>query len=312
MAQTLAKPDDGAARPSQPSLRERLQAWWEGYDLPQTPVVSAASYDIEIPEELPPVPEWNKPRQELVQMLWGNGFSIPGEPSYVLDLVKPFGLTPENTMLEIGAGLGGGARAIASKLGTYVDGFDLNEDIAKRANEFSIIAGKDKKVKMKSFDPATYEPRKNYYDAALIRETLMAIDDKVGLIENILVALRPQSSIVIADYFLTDRKPGPAAIAALEAENRETWPCDAAPIIQKMEAMDFELRVDVDDTVSYTDRVRAAWAAVAAKIAKNPVPEEISDALMRETELWRLRNDAFEAGEFCMRRIVGFKQSALV
>ncbi len=212
-------------------------------------------------------------------------------------------------MLEIGAGLGGGARTIAGKIGTYVEGFDLNADLVKRANELSMMEGLEKKAAIKAFDPESLELRPNYYDAALLRETLTGIDDKTTVIEKVLAALKPRTSIVVADFFLPESKPGQAALAALRAENREVFPGTVDPVIAIMEALEFELRVDVDETLSYAEEVRRAWAGVARRIADKPVSDEISDALMRETDLWRLRNDAFEAGELQMRRIVGFKKS---
>ncbi len=311
MADTMAKPAGGDSARSGHSLRDRLHAWWEGYELSQGPSVSAAGAKSAAgaAPAPPPVPEWNSARQELVQMLWGKGFSIPGEADYILNLVKPFGLTKENTMLEIGAGLGGGARTVAGKIGTYVEGFDLNADLVKRANELSMMSGLEKKAAIKPFDPETLDLRANYYDAALLRETLTAIDDKATVIEKILAALKPRTSIVIADFFLPENKPGQAALAALRSENREVFPGTVDPVIATMESLDFELRVDVDETLSYAEEVRRAWASVAKRIADKPVSDDISDALMRETELWRLRNDAFEAGELQMRRIVRFKKS---
>ncbi|MEK9644018.1 MAG: methyltransferase domain-containing protein [Alphaproteobacteria bacterium] len=259
----------------------------------------------------PPVPEWNSARQELVQMLWGKDFSIPGEADYILNLVKPFGLTKENSMLEIGAGLGGGAPTVAGEICTYVEGFDLNADLVKWANELSMMSDLGKKAAIKPFDPETLDLRANYYDAALLRETLTAIDDEAIVIEKILAALKPRTSIVIADFFLPENKPCQEALAALRSENRAVFPGTVDPVIATMESLDFELRVDVDETVSYAEEVWRAWAGVAKRIADKPGSDDLSDALMWETELWRLCNNAFEACELQMRRIVGSKKSQM-
>lgn len=240
-------------------------------------------------------------------MLWGDGFSIPGEPEHVLDLVKPFGLTKENTMLEIGAGLGGGARTIAGKIGTYVDGFDLNEDIAKRACELAMMKGLEKKADVRPYTVETLDLRLNYYDACLIRETLMAIEDKETLFDKVYEALKAHASFVISDFFIDGETPGPAASAAFEVENREIFPCDADLVIAMLENLGFEMRINTDETHVYADSVRHAWAQVAAKLAGKDVADDVSAALMHETELWKRRNAAFAAGELQMRRIVCFK-----
>lgn len=317
MPPALSKTDSEDIRASGYSFFERFLAWWEGYDLPPVQGTAGASGGSgkgkggsgAAEAEPEPVPEWSESREVLVQMLWGDGFNIPGEPHHILDLVKPFGLTGENTLLEIGAGLGGDARMIAEDLGTYVEGFDLNADIAKKGAELSKMAGLDTKAKIKPFTEEKLDLRSSYYDGCLIRETLMAIEDEQALLEKILNALKPHSSIVIADFFLPEPNAGPLALAALEAENRPTYPTDSAPVISKIEALGFELRINNDETESYAESVRQAWAAVAGKIKKNPIDEEVAAALLAESELWKHRFAAFEAEELCMRRIVCFKQS---
>ncbi len=95
MAETMAKPAGGETAKTGHTFRDRLHAWWEGYELPDAPKATAtgARTSSDAAAEPPPVPEWNSARQELVQMLRGKGFSIPGEEEYILNLVKPFGLT---------------------------------------------------------------------------------------------------------------------------------------------------------------------------------------------------------------------------
>ena len=85
-----------------------------------------------------------------MQLIWGEGFVSPVTPESIVDLAQPFGLTAENTMLEIGSGPGGGACAVAEKIGSYVDGFDLNSDLAKQALEASMLKGLEKKPSSKA------------------------------------------------------------------------------------------------------------------------------------------------------------------
>ena len=75
----------------------------------------------------------------------------------MVDLAQPFGLTAENTMLEIGSGPGGGACAVADKIGSYVDGFELSEGLVKQALEALMMKGLDTKVDVKRFKPETFE-----------------------------------------------------------------------------------------------------------------------------------------------------------
>ena len=185
----------------------------------------------------------------------------------MVDLAQPFGLTAENTMLEIGSGPGGGACAVADKIGSYVDGFDLSEDLVKQALEASMLKGLDTKAKVKQFDPETFELKKEFYDGCLMREVLIAIEDKAALLEIALNAIKPGKPIVVTEMFTTAAEPGPLAAASLDGEFGEVYPTDAAPIVAKIEEMDFEIRVNADETEEYTAKARKAWSGFTERIA---------------------------------------------
>ncbi len=321
------KLDDGADRKGAGhSLRKRLHAWWEGYDLPsgeggavpgrkgRRPGDDARDPDDEpaMGAAPPSLADWSGPRRELVQMLWGVGFSYPGEPEYVLDLVKPFGLTNANTMLEIGAGLGGGARLVASKIGCYVDAFELDETLVKQARDLAIAQDIDNKAVFKKFAPEALQLKQKYYDACLMREVIMSIDNKDGFFETMIGALKPNTSFVISDFFLTTPEPGPDVVAAVAAEGRELFPCNIDTVVAILNEFGLELRVNVDETDRYVAMVRDAWNIVAAKLKANPADPEIAAAMSAEVDLWARRNKAFESGELRVRRIVAFKRKEVL
>lgn len=318
MALALLKSDDkdadgGAKHP----LKARLRAWWEGYELRPLSAEDGqeagadgadAGDDAAVEEN---VPEWSEGRQKLVQLIWGEGFAAPGGPEHVVDLAQPFGLTAENTMLEIGSGPGGGACAVADKIGSYVDGFDLSEDLVKQALEASMIQGLDTKVQVKRFKPETFELKQGFYDNCLMREALIAIEDKDAMLEIVLNAIKPGKPIVITEMFTTSAEPGPLAAASLDGEFGDVYPTDAAPIVAKIEEMDFEIRVNADETEEYTAKARTAWSGLAERIAGEELDEGLSAALLRETKLWDRRNEAYAAGELEMRRIVAFRNTSV-
>src|ERR1051326_1723318 len=80
----------------------------------------------------------------LAQWLWGAGCHTPGDEDHILDLVKPFALNPAMSMLYLGAGLGGGARAIATKFATYVTALERDATLARRGMEMSTLQGMQK------------------------------------------------------------------------------------------------------------------------------------------------------------------------
>lgn len=320
MAIALQKSDDkDAARGPKHPLRTRLRAWWEGYELLPLSGDTAAGDGgaaggdgIALGADGEPaaeVPAWSPGRQKLVQLIWGEGFSVPGEPEHVIDLAQPFGLTAENTMLEIGSGPGGGACAVAEKIGSYVDGFDLSGDLVKQALEASMMKGLEKKAVVKKFDPGSFELKENYYDGCLMREVLNTIDDKDALLDTVLGAIKPGKPIVITEMFSTEAEPGPLAAKSLAGEFGETFPTDAAPVLARIKEAGFEVRVNNDETAEYTAKARKAWSGLANRIAGQELDDDLAEALMRETLLWDRRNEAYAAGELQMRRIVAFKKT---
>ena len=324
MAQALKKSgeDEQISEPKH-SLKKRLHAWWQGYELhavagdglmpgggsmPGGNGDEAAGEGDDAPAE--DVPAWSPARQELVQLIWGEGFVSPVTPESIVDLAQPFGLTAQNTMLEIGSGPGGGACAIAETLGSYVDGFDLNSDLAKKALEASMIKGLEKKAVIKGFDPKIFELKTNYYDGCLVRDTLVAIEDKDAFLETVLAAIKPGKPIVITESFITAPEPGPLAAASIDGEAGTIFPCVSSLVIDKLKASNFEVRVNADETEQYTALACTAWAEMADKITGKELDGDLADALVRETELWDRRNEAYVAGELEMRRIVAFKKSS--
>lgn len=322
MAQALNKSGEDEEQTSAPkhSLKKRLHAWWEGYELQPatndgTTVggIADAANDGDGDEDAAAVdvPEWSPARQKLVQLIWGEGFVSPLTPDAVVDLAQPFGLTAENTMLEIGSGPGGGACAVAEKIGSYVDGFDLNSDLAKQALEASMLQGLDKKAVVKGFDPENFELKTDFYDGCLLRDTLILIDNKDEFLDAVLKAVKPGKPIVITESFVTAAEPGPLALASLDGEPGTMFPCEVSLVIDKLEASNFEIRVNVDETEQYTALACSAWVEMADKITGKELDDDLAEALVRETELWDRRNEAYAAGELEMRRIVAFKKSTV-
>jgi hypothetical protein len=90
-----------------------------------------------------PEPEgvWPPARITVAESLWGEGFLFPGGEDETLRLVKPLGLSPKASLLLLGAGSGGPARAIAAKLGVWVTAFEADPDLAVLSMERSTKAG---------------------------------------------------------------------------------------------------------------------------------------------------------------------------
>lgn len=298
---------DAAHGPKHP-LGKRLRAWWDGYALPTSDKIdsltSTGSESAALDAEPENIADWSESRQKLVQLIWGEGFSGPGGEDHVLELAKPFGLTNQNTLLEIGSGLGGSACVVVDKLAAYVDGLEFNSDLVDHADAMAMIKGFETKAKFSWVKPDTLSLKRRYYDGCLVHDALLAVEDKEKLLEEVVQALKPGKMIVIADMFTNMAQPGPVAAASLAKELGNVFPCEAAEIIKILESMKVEIRSDTDETGNRSAMARAAWSGVATRLAGKEIDEQTADVLLYETDFWAKRHEAFEAGELQMRRIV--------
>lgn len=317
MALALSKSDDNVgAGGAKHSLKTRLRAWWDGSDLRPADTAafgkasSSSSSADSAAAETENIAEWSPSRQKLVQLIWGEGFSGPGDEEHVLELAKPFGLTNQNTLLEIGSGLGGSTCVVVDKLMAYVDGLEFNADLVRHADAMALIKGLEAKAKFRSVKPGELGLKPRYYDGCLLHDTLLAVEDKETLLEDVVRTLKPGKMIVIADMFTSMAQPGPVATASLAKELGDVFPCEAARIIEKLESLKVEIRVDTDETNNRSAMARAAWSGVAARLAGQEIDEQTADVLLYETDFWAKRHEAFEVGELQMRRIVALTGSA--
>src|SRR5215468_8284890 len=140
----LRRGDKDEAAPAGHSFGEKFHAWWEGYELPPKDEAEPQAAAAAAPApggDAPPGDAWSKSRIKVAELIWGDGFNFPGSADHVVELVKPFGLNKEKSLLDLGCGLGGGTRAIAKEFGTYVEGMEHSPALAKAGMEMSEKAG---------------------------------------------------------------------------------------------------------------------------------------------------------------------------
>ena len=216
--------------------------------------VAATSDAAARPSAAPPDPltvrEW----------LYGPGCVIPGDPDYVVDLAKPFHLEPSMTMLDMSAGLGGPARAVAKAFKTYVAGFERDPDLVRRANDICTAQGLGRQVQISAFDPEGFELRAGHYDHALAREATYNIAQKERFLRVLNQAIKPFGQLIMLD-FVRDRSAGePQQLPAWEATQRLKpllW--TQAQYADCLKSLGFDLRIANDVTADYRRLLLRAW-----------------------------------------------------
>ncbi len=275
----------------------RVKAWWEGDELSFRAKAKDSNGDgavLPVKVELQAL--------ELMQDVWGPGAHQPSDPAFTLDFLRPLGLDPTMTIVNLGAGFGLLARTMAADFGSWVQAFETDEDMVALGKEMSIKAGLLKKASILTFDPDNHEFRPGYADTVVAREFLYRIAKKDLLLEKCHVHLKDFGQLLFTDFVLAE---GAAAsdlgkLAELEKDDVTYW---SGPRYEKaLVNLNFDLRINENMTDRFLPMATAAWAQFADSNKAENYGENTSSILRRELDLWSERLDAFNRGTLEVRR----------
>ena len=303
---------------SKAKLKDRFRAWWEGYELESAarPAANGAASPDPRPKAVEPqfpiVPlfPWESPQIRIEQQIWGAGFHKPGGNEYILMLVKPFALNPSMSVMELGAGLGGGTRVVATEFGVWVSGYEPNADLAKAGKELSIMAGLEKKAEIIRYDEEQFAPRDGAYDCILSSETLFLVKDKDKLLVKIERALKTRGQVVITDFVraegVAEDDPRVQGLEGWDGAKNAFW--TDADYVRRFRELNFDLRVNEDMTQNYRRMVMEGWVNFTqAGGEKAANARAFPDAVVAEVELWTKRMAAMDAGALKVMRFYAIK-----
>ncbi len=298
MASSATKPL--ASNP--PSVLARLRAWVGGLARPSvTPAAPPPAMTAQPEREAVVVP---LDRSTIGQWLWGEGFVSPGDEQYVLEMVKPFGLTPAMSMLDLSAGLGGPARVIAKAFGTYVTGLERSPERAKRGMAMSVRANLAKRATISQYNPETIELRPNSFDCILGRGTTYSIVEKERLFRVVYQGLKQRGQLLFNEFVVDPAFADRPALAAWMA--RESFPPALWSIEQYQDcltSLGFDIRVVADVTAVYRSMIVAGWARMLKEVDLKAMSRSHLIAVINEAELWMLRIAALQSGALHVYRV---------
>lgn len=295
---------------------DRFRAWWDGQE-----VASAASGDSDEPDidsdirsMRPPgtkplsVPRetWSESRRAVAQMIWGEGFTLPGGEDYVRDLVNAFSLTPADSALEFGAGMGGGTAAIVGRFGAYMTCFERDSGLRDDAAARAITLGIDDKVNSEPLQEKLADLRGNFFLGALVREVLYTVQDKDDFLNKVVLALKAEGQLVVTDLIFEPDADSAELEAWRNAEPEPVYPTTVDAVRDVFTKYNMVVRTAADESDEYRAMVIASWGALLNRIDSNMDPV-LAEALVREAELWARRIAAIDAGVLRYYRFVGVK-----
>lgn len=294
----------GAGSPpsKKPGLRSRFHAWWEGYDAKAPEEGAAAPAEAAPP---PPVagpgldrhgkPLWSADRVQVAETLWGKGFTTPGGEEHALYLVRPLGLNPAMSVLEVGAGLGGFCRAVATKFGCWTTGLEATPLLAKLGMERSAEVDLAKRAPVRLYDPEKFVYDKRV-DALISREALFTVADKDQFFDTLAAQLKPRGQVVLTDYVLDAQADLAKLKKWAERELQEPFLWRAQDASDAFIHRNLDLRIAEDMTETQRGLILHGLNAFTQHLAHYSMDNATKVNVLNEIEIWARRMQAFAAG----------------
>jgi len=133
-------------------------------------------------------------------------FHIGGHPAtqYLLSKMQ---FDDSDHVLDIGSGIGGAARAIASSAGCRVTGIDLTPEYVETAEILSRLTGLDDQVSFKTASALDLPFGDGEFDAAVTLHVAMNIKERDKLYSEMFRVLKPGAAVAIYDVMKTNDEP---------------------------------------------------------------------------------------------------------
>lgn len=296
-------------------LRDRLTAWWRGYDAAEYHAWRSGQAEAprarSMEDMIPAMPvlstvDHTRARIDVLQRLFGPGFVSPGGGEHAVEMVKPFALMPEHSVLDLAAGLGGPATAVVQRFGVWVTGYEMDPELAEWApNVIATLKGGDH-VTVRGYLPEELTLRPKSFDCVVSREALFAVRDRTTFLKTIHGVLKPWGQFMITDYVLPSEQPPSERVQAwLESEDLTYKPWSKQEYEKAFTDIGFDVRVVEDRSGEHRHHIRDTFARFVEHLdGSDPLAEDPAHraALIVEAERWARRASLLESGDLALYR----------
>jgi hypothetical protein len=288
-----ARADSPAHAAARPSLLARIMSRLRGEsDIADTAAALPLDVAPGTSEEVPPLGTL-----AVRQWLWGEGFVVPGNADFVLKLVKPLAPTPAMSLLDVAAGLGGPARAIAQAFDTYVTGLERDHELAQRGMALSVAHGRQKRAPISVIDPEAFELKPGTFDGILARGATYMVQDKERFMRVLILGLKPHAAVVLTDYVLepglADR-PELGLWAALQPHKPSLW--TVQQYVDCFKSLGFDVHITEDITHDFKQQIILGWDHLIQTVDIKSLPRQHKLVIVSEAEHWVKTIMALDAG----------------
>jgi ubiquinone/menaquinone biosynthesis C-methylase UbiE len=125
-------------------------------------------------------------------------FHIGGRPA-TKRLVEQLGLATDDQVLDVGCGLGGAARFVASQFGTHVSGIDLAQEYVETGNALCDWVRLADRISLREGSALNMPFQDETFDGGYMLHVGMNIEDKGKLFEEVARVLKPGARFAVYD-----------------------------------------------------------------------------------------------------------------
>ncbi len=243
------------------------------------------------------------------EAVWGKGFLLPGGGDAALALTAPARLEEGMSVLCLGAGLGGGCRAVATEWGAEVEGLEADDAIVEEAMGRTKAPVGEKTVSIRAYMPLNARLRVNTYNCIFAQEAFFNLMAKKGLFEKIWNALKEDSHFLFTDLVY-------ATQYAAEEPPVQKW-CDNEPSLPDCWTMEqyketltgfgFSIQETTDYSEWYLALIGEKWLEFIESLSDRKTDSQFTDLVMKEAQMWQSRMKALKSGHLRYIRVHAYR-----
>lgn len=233
----------------------------------------------------------------LAELLWGDGFLLPGGAEHLLDLIEPLQLEPGMDLLDLSAGLGGAGRIVMEATGAWVTGLEPSLETARRGAALARQARTFRKASVQHYVPDALELASGAFDAALGRFATYQLGERERFLRAVCSGLKADGRLLLVEYVLGPKANGETEIAAVAGRAEYVPPLwSREQYVDCLMGAGLEPGFAEDLTAVHRSLVIAGWHRLLAELDIGALSRTDRIALVEEARLWAQQVAAIDGG----------------